>query len=172
MIEITYEPLDPEAITDRVRSRTAGAVLTFLGTTRDSTADRDVLYLEYEAYAPMAEKKLSEVAQEMMDRWPLTGVAISHRTVGWRHRLAVGDNGHQPRRGRCVAAPWARIRGRSVQRRPSQAGRAYLEEGIFQRRRGVGGEPRGRCAAGGGGGLIDPCFSLPRLPVSAIFEDH
>ena len=79
MIEITYEPLDPEAITDWVRSRSAGAVITFLGTTRDNTADRDVLYLEYEAYEPMAAKKLSEVAQEMMDRWPLTGVAISHR---------------------------------------------------------------------------------------------
>ena len=79
MIEITYEALDPEAITDRVRSRSAGAVITFLGTTRDATADRDVLYLEYEAYEPMAEKKLTEVAEEMMDRWPLTGVAISHR---------------------------------------------------------------------------------------------
>ena len=79
MIEITYDALDPEAITDRVRSGSAGAVITFLGTTRDNTADRDVLYLEYEAYEPMAEKKLAEVAQEMMDRWPLTGVAISHR---------------------------------------------------------------------------------------------
>lgn len=87
MIEITYESLDPEAITDRVRSNTAGAVITFLGTTRDSTADREVLYLEYEAYEPMAEKKLAEVAQEMMDKWPLTAVAISHR-LG---RLEISD---------------------------------------------------------------------------------
>ena len=79
MIEITYDALDPEAITDRVRSGSAGAVITFLGTTRDNTADRAVLYLEYEAYEPMAEKKLAEVAQEMMERWPLTAVAISHR---------------------------------------------------------------------------------------------
>ena len=87
MIEITYDALDPEAITDRVRSSTAGAVITFLGTTRDSTADRDVLHLEYEAYEPMAEKKLAEVAQEMMDKWPLTAVAISHR-LG---RLEISD---------------------------------------------------------------------------------
>lgn len=87
MIEITYDALDPEAITDRVRSDTAGAVITFLGTTRNSTADRDVLYLEYEAYEPMAEKKLTEVAQEMMEKWPLTGVAISHR-LG---RLEISD---------------------------------------------------------------------------------
>ena len=87
MIEITYEALDPEAITDRVRLDSAGAVITFLGTTRDSTADRDVLYLEYEAYQPMAEKKLLEVEQEMMEKWPLTGVAISHR-LG---RLEISD---------------------------------------------------------------------------------
>ena len=87
MIEITYDALDPEAITDRVRSDSAGAVLTFLGTTRDTTADRDVLYLEYEAYEPMAEKKLAEVRQEMMEKWPLTAVAISHR-LG---RLEVSD---------------------------------------------------------------------------------
>ena len=87
MIEITYDALDPEAITDRVRSDSAGAVITFLGTTRDTTADRDVLYLEYEAYEPMAEKKLAEVRQEMMEKWPLTGVAISHR-LG---RLEVSD---------------------------------------------------------------------------------
>ena len=87
MIEITYDALDPEAITDRVRSDSAGAVITFLGTTRDTTADRDVLYLEYEAYEPMAEKKLDEVRREMMEKWPLTGVAISHR-LG---RLEISD---------------------------------------------------------------------------------
>ena len=87
MIEVTYEALDPEAITARVRSDSAGAVITFLGTTRDTTADRDVLYLEYEAYEPMAEKKLTEVRREMMEKWPLTGVAISHR-LG---RLDVSD---------------------------------------------------------------------------------
>ncbi len=79
MIEITHEVLDQEAITERVRDRSAGAVVTFLGTTRDVTTDRNVLYLEYEAYVPMAEKKLAEVADEMMAKWPLTAVAISHR---------------------------------------------------------------------------------------------
>lgn len=79
MIEITHNVLDQEAITERVRDSSAGAIVTFLGTTRDVTANRNVLYLEYEAYVPMAEKKLSEVADEMMTKWPLTGVAISHR---------------------------------------------------------------------------------------------
>ena len=87
MIEITSEPLDPEAITARVRSDDNGAVVTFLGTTRDRTGDRKVLYLEYEAYRPMADKVLTEVVREMRERWAVQDVAIAHR-LG---RLEVGD---------------------------------------------------------------------------------
>ncbi|MCH8206449.1 MAG: molybdenum cofactor biosynthesis protein MoaE, partial [Chloroflexi bacterium] len=64
MIEITHEPLDPESITAKVRKDTNGAVVTFLGTTRSSTGDRKVLHLEYEAYRPMADAKLAEIADE------------------------------------------------------------------------------------------------------------
>lgn len=87
MIDITYEALDQEAITQKVRDDSTGAVVTFLGTTRDVTADRKVLYLEYEAYLPMAEKKLAEVAHEILAKWPLHSVAISHR-LG---RLEISD---------------------------------------------------------------------------------
>ena len=87
MIEITREPLDPEAITARVRKDTNGAVVTFLGVTRDSTGNRNVLHLEYEAYRPMADHKLAEIAEEMRDRWSVEDVAIAHR-LG---RLEIGD---------------------------------------------------------------------------------
>ena len=86
MIEITHEPLDPESVTARVRKDTNGAVATFLGTTRSSTGDRKVLHLEYEAYRPMADAKLAEIVEEMLDRWSVD-VAISHR-LG---RLEIGD---------------------------------------------------------------------------------
>ena len=69
MIEITREPLDPEAITAKVRHDSNGAVVTFLGTTRDSTAGRRVLRLEYEAYRPMADNKLAQIVEEMKQRW-------------------------------------------------------------------------------------------------------
>ena len=65
MILITEEPLDPEATTALVRESANGAVVTFLGTTRDRTGDRRVLYLEYEAYRPMADKKLAEIAHRL-----------------------------------------------------------------------------------------------------------
>ena len=65
----------------------AGATVTFVGTTRDNTAGRRVLFLEYEAYRPMADEQLARVADEMRDRWDLTGVAIHHR-LG---KLAIGE---------------------------------------------------------------------------------
>ena len=87
MIEITREPLDPEAITAKVRHDSNGAIVTFLGTTRDSTAGRRVLRLEYEAYRPMADNKLAQIVEEMKQRWAIQDAAIAHR-LG---RLAIGD---------------------------------------------------------------------------------
>ncbi len=87
MIEVVHEPIEPEAITAQVGRDSNGAVVTFLGTTRDSTGGRSVLFLEYEASQPMAERKLAEIADEMRARWPVHDVAIAHR-VG---RLEIGD---------------------------------------------------------------------------------
>ncbi len=86
MIDITHEALDPAAVTARVARDSNGAVVTFLGTTRNFTGHRQVLHLEYEAYRPMADAKLSEIADEMRRRWPVD-VAIAHR-LG---RLEIGD---------------------------------------------------------------------------------
>ena len=78
MIEITNEVLDPAAVAAKVSRDTNGAVVTFLGVTRNFTGVRQVLHLAYEAYRPMADAKLAEVADEMRNRWPVE-VAISHR---------------------------------------------------------------------------------------------
>ena len=87
MIDITYNALDPEAVTAKVRRDTNGAVITFLGTTRSFTGERRVLHLEYEAYRPMADNKLADIASEIRQRWHVQDVAISHR-LG---RLEIGD---------------------------------------------------------------------------------
>ena len=87
MIEITHETLIPQDITAKVEKGSNGAVVTFLGTTRDSTGGRNVLYLEYEAYRPMADNQLAIVADEMRERYGVEDVAISHR-LG---RLEIGD---------------------------------------------------------------------------------
>ncbi len=84
MIELTNDALDPEKVTAKVRRNTNGAVVTFLGTTRDNFEGKSVLTLEYEAFNEMALKKLEEVRQELMAEFGLEQIAISHRigTVG------------------------------------------------------------------------------------------
>ena len=57
----------------------AGAVATFVGTTRNRSRDRDVLYLEYEAYEGMAEKVMADLAEDLKRRHELCEVAIHHR---------------------------------------------------------------------------------------------
>ncbi len=87
MIEVTFQPLDPEKITRTVRSDAHGAVVTFLGTVRNNSEGRKVLRMEYEAFKEMAEKKLAEIAAEIKQRWGLEQVSIVHR-VG---PMAVGE---------------------------------------------------------------------------------
>jgi molybdopterin synthase catalytic subunit len=84
MIELTNDALDPDKVTAKVRRDTNGAVVTFLGTTRDNFEGKSVLTLEYEAFDEMALKKLEEVRQELIAEFGLEQIAISHRigTVG------------------------------------------------------------------------------------------
>ena len=86
-ILITDQPLVPESVTAQVLAPANGGVVTFLGTTRDETEGRPVLYLEYEAYRPMADNKLAEIVREMKERFEVEDVAIAHR-VG---RLEIGE---------------------------------------------------------------------------------
>ncbi len=77
---LTGEPLDPADVIAEARSADAGAVATFIGTTRVHSRGRSVHYLEYEGYAGMAEKVMAELAEELKGRYDLCEVAIAHRT--------------------------------------------------------------------------------------------
>ncbi len=79
MIELTQSPLDPEAISSKVRKDTNGAVVTFLGTTRNNFQGKRVLSLEYEAFDEMALKKMEEIRVELQAQFALDDIAISHR---------------------------------------------------------------------------------------------
>ena len=87
MIKITTEPLNPEEVTAQVRRDSNGAVITFLGTTRDFSEGRNVEYLEYEAYQPMAENMLQQIADELREKWDIDDFAVAHR-VG---RVDIGE---------------------------------------------------------------------------------
>ncbi len=79
MIVITYDELEPDLLTARVRRETNGAVVTFLGTTRDSFDGKRVIRLEYEAYEEMAYRKLEEIRQQLRAEFGVEDVAIGHR---------------------------------------------------------------------------------------------
>lgn len=79
MSHITDQAIDTASVLSRVASRQAGAVVLFLGTTREFTDGRQTTALEYECYAEMAQKKLAELEAEAGRRWALTGCTIVHR---------------------------------------------------------------------------------------------
>jgi molybdopterin synthase catalytic subunit len=79
MIALTTQPIDAAAVLAQVASHEAGAVVLFLGTTREFTQGRQTASLDYECYPEMAEKKLAELEAEVRRRWPLVGCSIVHR---------------------------------------------------------------------------------------------
>jgi MoaE-MoaD fusion protein len=86
LCEITDAPLDTDQLVRLVERPEAGAVVTFAGVVRNHSRGRTVLYLEYDAYRPMAERKMREIAEEAAHRWECR-IALQHR-VG---RLEIGE---------------------------------------------------------------------------------
>ncbi len=80
MFRIVEGPIDVGALVEMAFRPDCGAVATFVGTTRvDESSGVSVEYLEYEAYRPMADRKLEEIGAEIRDRWEVGHVAIVHR---------------------------------------------------------------------------------------------
>ncbi|HEY2936445.1 MAG TPA: molybdenum cofactor biosynthesis protein MoaE [Gaiellaceae bacterium] len=84
---LSEEPLDVSAAIAEVQSPEAGAIATFVGTTRVHSRGRDVVHLDYEAYEGMAEKTMAELAAALKAKYELIEIAIHHR-VG---RVGIGD---------------------------------------------------------------------------------
>ena len=84
---VTEEPLSLESAVAEVADERAGGIATFTGTVRRQSRGREVLYLEYEAYAEMAEDVITQLAAELGETHALCGIAIHHR-VG---RVEVGE---------------------------------------------------------------------------------
>ena len=88
MFKITTEVITGTEVREAVEGPDAGAVVVFLGTVRNNTDGRPVTRLEYEAYPPMAEKKMAEISQEIAQKWGDTlRVAMVHRTG----KLEIGE---------------------------------------------------------------------------------
>jgi molybdopterin synthase catalytic subunit len=68
-------------------SRPVGALATFVGLVRAENLGRAVLFLEYEAYEPMALKAFARIEEETRAEWPSTTIGLHHRTG----RLEIGE---------------------------------------------------------------------------------
>ncbi len=88
MFKVTKEPLNVQEVNTLVKRSTDGAVVTFDGIVRDNFDGRAVRYLEYEAYAEMAEKKMVEIATEVRQKFAVGKIAMVHR-IG---RLEIGES--------------------------------------------------------------------------------
>lgn len=86
-VVLTHDPIDYTALTERVRSARAGAVILFLGTVRELTHGRRTTALDYDAYPEMARRKMQELITEAEQRWPVVAAGIEHR-LG---HLELGD---------------------------------------------------------------------------------
>ena len=79
MIQLTNEPIDTASIIKHASHPEAGAVVLFLGTTRELTNGRRTVALDYEAYDTMARQKLAELEAEARGRWPVIECIVVHR---------------------------------------------------------------------------------------------
>lgn len=84
---LTDERISTSDFSGSLHSPSDGAVVTFEGVVRNHSNHRKTLYLEYEAYEPMAVRKMQEIGAEARQRFDVRSIGIIHRTG----RLDIGE---------------------------------------------------------------------------------
>lgn len=83
VLAITEQEIDLDALVSQITLPTTGAACIFTGVVRGETRRDDphqTVFLEYEAYVPMAERKMQQVADEIRSQWSsVEGIAIIQR---------------------------------------------------------------------------------------------
>jgi molybdopterin synthase catalytic subunit len=87
MSYLTDDPIDGNALVQRVLRRSDGAYVLFEGVVRDHHEGKRVESIFYDAYRPMAEKEMEKVVREVESQFPMVALAVLHR-LG---HLIVGD---------------------------------------------------------------------------------
>ncbi len=91
IVSITEDEIDLNTLVEKITLTSTGAAAIFTGMVRGKTSrtgkaqginytPHDTAYLEYEAYKPMAEEKMIQVADEIREKWSVVeGIAIVQR---------------------------------------------------------------------------------------------
>jgi len=87
IFELVHAAIRPEPLITHVKQPRDGAVVTFDGIVRNHSGGRATLYLEYEAYEPMALEKMRAIGAAIRERFAVDRMAIVHR-LG---RLEIGE---------------------------------------------------------------------------------
>jgi molybdopterin synthase catalytic subunit len=87
LYRVTDQPLSLDEVVQAVSDESQGGLVTFTGVVRRHSRGKTIVRLEYEAYAPMAERTMAQIGQAIASELPGVRVAIVHR-VGV---LAVGE---------------------------------------------------------------------------------
>ena len=131
MFRVTNDPIDLAELVRYVGDPEAGAIVPFIGTTRNNNEGRKVIALDYEAYPEMAEKELARIGADAAKRWPICRMAIVHRLGSGADRRGQRDH-----RG-VIGAPGRGVCRQPVCYRGNQKNRADLEKGSLRGGRGV-----------------------------------
>ena len=84
---LVREPIGPRELVESLKAPEDGAVVVFDGFVRNNFKGRQTLYLEYEAYEPMAYVKMRAIGAEIRAKFAIHRIAIVHR-LG---RLEIGE---------------------------------------------------------------------------------
>jgi molybdopterin converting factor subunit 1 len=87
LIQLVREPIRAQELLDALKAPEDGALVVFDGFVRNNFKGGKTLYLEYEAYEPMAFAKMREIGAEIHEKFSVHRVAIVHR-LG---RLEIGE---------------------------------------------------------------------------------
>lgn len=79
-VRLTDEKLNLEEISKLIHSEDSGGIVIFDGTVRNQTKTRSVVYLDFEAYTPMAIREMEKIAQKVKEKFDAHAVVIFHRT--------------------------------------------------------------------------------------------
>jgi molybdopterin synthase catalytic subunit/molybdopterin converting factor small subunit len=85
---LVHEPIRAAEIVERLKAASDGAVTIFDGIVRNHSRGRRTLFLDYEAYEPMAARELEKLAEEALARFEVRDIRIVHR-LG---RLEIGES--------------------------------------------------------------------------------
>jgi molybdopterin synthase catalytic subunit len=88
LFRITFAPLSVAEVYALADDPANGAVVVMSGTVRSQTDGRNVFYLEYQAYEPMALKVFEQIAAEVQRQWPMVTRTVIHHRTG---KLEIGE---------------------------------------------------------------------------------